>query len=381
MRTSTNYSFKRPQLTDSATIEDVSDSIESIDNTIKSVSDQNLVQTASGTANAIVLSLPTTLVNGYQVTFVASANNSGSATIINSTYQLYKPATTTTPTLIKDKPYSIYYNSTGNCFFLKASSEGDALASHVLAGKKFSNDDDIGLTGTLDLSLLTSANIRSGITINGISGNSNVVNTSDAVLDTQYLLTGYSGYDDGVKKNGTMANRGAVVITPSTSNQAIPKGFHNGSGYVVGDTDLRASNIVNTANIFGVQGTATVESLGGTKYATGTLTPTYDSDGYGSFFYANIPTLSFTPRVIVVYGTFTATLNSSFDGSTFTSSIKASCFYLSNIGYNFYHTSETDNNDYFNGVDTAPSLTQLRILQPGYYCRGASGTVAWYAYE
>lgn len=54
---------------------------------------------------------------------------------------------------------------------------------------------------------------------------------------------------------GTMPNNGAVNITPSTSNQAISAGYHNGSGVVYGDTDLVASNIKNGVNIFGVAGT------------------------------------------------------------------------------------------------------------------------------
>ncbi len=56
-------------------------------------------------------------------------------------------------------------------FFIKASAEGNAVAKDVLAGKIFSNDDDTGLVGTLDLSNLTSNNIKEGITINGVKGN------------------------------------------------------------------------------------------------------------------------------------------------------------------------------------------------------------------
>lgn len=113
---STNYNFLRPQLGDSANIEVISDVIESIDNTIKTVSDQNLVQTNSGTSNAIVLSLPTTLENGYKITFVASAGNNGLVTTINSK-SVFKPASNNPPTFLKDKPYSVYYNKNSDCFF------------------------------------------------------------------------------------------------------------------------------------------------------------------------------------------------------------------------------------------------------------------------
>jgi len=50
------------------------------------------------------------------------------------------------------------------------------------------------------------------------------------------------------------------IITPSTSNQTIKKGYHDGSGYVLGDIDLIADNIVSGISIFGVIGTAQLQS-------------------------------------------------------------------------------------------------------------------------
>jgi hypothetical protein len=44
------------------------------------------------------------------------------------------------------------------------------------------------------------------------------------------------------------------VITPGTSNKAIPAGYHNGEGYVVGDSNLKAENIKKGVSIFGVNG-------------------------------------------------------------------------------------------------------------------------------
>lgn len=53
----------------------------------------------------------------------------------------------------------------------------------------------------------------------------------------------------------TDSNQGTKIITPSTANQAILKGFHSGDGYVVGDPDLIAANIKYDKNIFNVGGT------------------------------------------------------------------------------------------------------------------------------
>lgn len=132
------------------------------------ISNLQKFQTAGGTGTAITLT-GIELVDGFQTTFVISASNSGAATTIN-TKPLYKPGTTTVPKLIAGKAATVWYNSTGDCFFIKASSEGTAIAGEVLAGVTFSNDDDTGLTGTLDLTNLTSENVKKNIDINGVTG-------------------------------------------------------------------------------------------------------------------------------------------------------------------------------------------------------------------
>ena len=60
---------------------------------------------------------------------------------------------------------------------------------------------------------------------------------------------------DWTLQTGTMTNVGAQEITPSTSNQTITAGYHNGSGYCVGDTNLTAGNILADVDLFGVTGT------------------------------------------------------------------------------------------------------------------------------
>lgn len=47
---------------------------------------------------------------------------------------------------------------------------------------------------------------------------------------------------------------GQQIITPSTTNQTILKGLHDGTGYVKGDTNLIPNNIVKDKTIFGVTG-------------------------------------------------------------------------------------------------------------------------------
>lgn len=77
----------------------------------------------------------------------------------------------------------------------------------------------------------------------------------DAVAANVLSGKKFSSLAAGVGITGTMPNRGAVTITPGTANQTILQGYHNGSGYVKGDTDLVPSNIKEDVNIFNVVGT------------------------------------------------------------------------------------------------------------------------------
>lgn len=69
------------------------------------------------------------------------------------------------------------------------------------------------------------------------------------------VLTGKIAYGANGKTVGTMPNNGSKYYTPTTSNIAIPQGYHNGSGYVRGDVNLIAENIKKDVTIFNVTGT------------------------------------------------------------------------------------------------------------------------------
>jgi hypothetical protein len=237
-------------------------------------------QTAGGTATAITLTMQT-LVNGYFKTFIASANNSGAATTINGK-KLYKPGTTTAPNLIAGKAYTVWYNQAGDCFFIKASAEGDAIAANVLAGKKFSNDNDTGLVGTLDLSNLVSGNIKSGVTINGVNGKASVVDTVDGNASAGQILNGQTAYINGNKVTGNMPNNygtwqysGVPMVGTHRLHMYPPKGYYDpagGTGIYYDDSGFDPANIVNGKSIFGLTGNATVTSLGGRQYTSGPAT-------------------------------------------------------------------------------------------------------------
>ncbi|AQR93522.1 hypothetical protein [Clostridium saccharoperbutylacetonicum] len=333
MQLTNNYQLKKPDGTDVVNIDDFNSNADIIDNALKAHDTQLsdfVYQTAGGTGTALTVTIKGTLVNGYPITFIASANNSGTATTINGK-KLYKPGTSTAPNLISGKAYTVWYNAAGDngngCFFIKASAEGDAVAANVLAGKKFSNDNDNGLVGTLDLSNLVSGNIKSGVTINGVSGKASVVDTSDANALAGQILNGQTAYVNGNKLTGNIP-----LTNPSWSDQLessqvtvgaysynvannyaylkVPNNtyLNNISWIFHYEPELFKENIVNGKTIFGIVGNATVASLGGKRGASGstnasssTLAFTQDNLTSANFNYISIGGLNFTPEIIICY--------------------------------------------------------------------------------
>jgi hypothetical protein len=106
-----------------------------------------------------------------------------------------------------------------------------------------------GVVGDTDL---VAANIKNGVTLFGVTGTA--LEASGSASPSQ-VLTGTSFSNSSGAATGTMPAHGAVVLTPTTTSVAIAAGYHNGSGGVVGDTDLVAANIKNGVTLFGVTGT------------------------------------------------------------------------------------------------------------------------------
>ncbi|MCA9351441.1 hypothetical protein KC929_01525 [Patescibacteria group bacterium] len=158
---------------------------------------------------------------------------------------------------------------------------GTATTGQVLAGATFSNSSTSGLTGTMtnvgqqtitpttsntaitqgyhdgtgycagDADLVA-ANISSGTTIFGVTGSATLATGTAATGQVLAGATFSNGSGSGL--TGTMTNVGTQTITPTTSNTTITQGYHDGSGYCAGDTDLTAGNIRNGVDIFGVTG-------------------------------------------------------------------------------------------------------------------------------
>jgi hypothetical protein len=161
-------------------------------------------------------------------------------------------------------------------------STGTAVAANVLAGTTFSNSAAAGIPGAMvdraatsytpgtavqtitagyyngsgtvggDAALLAT-NIKMGATIFGVAGN--VIGATGTAVAANVLATKTFSTAAAAGLTGAMPNNGAVTMTPTTADQAILVGYHNGSGKVVGDAALLATNIKKNVKIFGVVGT------------------------------------------------------------------------------------------------------------------------------
>ena len=236
----------------------ISNKVNELEDKLNKHIDDSLYQEAGGTATAITLSM-LTLKNGYSKTFIATANNNGSATTINGK-PLYKPGTTTGPNIKEGKAYTVWYNSVSDCFFLQASAEGNVGAEHVLAGYTFSNDDDTGLVGSMP--------------------NNTGTNKELSLNETWVIPKGYHDGNGRVTQN--IPNNGAINASLNCGqSKDIPAGYTNGGRITANSlasqtpANADASTIIAGRNAWVngnlINGNASVQSLGGKKFSTGSF--------------------------------------------------------------------------------------------------------------
>ena len=156
---------------------------------------------------------------------------------------------------------------------------GTAIPQHVLAGDIYSsgtNYDSQGQMINQGAITLTPSGTGTVAIPAGYHNGSGYI--AQVAVPAANVLTGTT--IAGVQ--GQMVNNGAYNITPTTFNKTIPQGYHNGSGYVVGDSNLVSGNIKSGVSIFGVAGNSNViDTSGGSAPNTGYLLSgeTYFSQG------------------------------------------------------------------------------------------------------
>ena len=89
--------------------------------------------------------------------------------------------------------------------------------------------------------------------------------TSGKPATSDKILTGYSGYANGVKIDGTMPDRGAVMYSlPINGSYTIPAGYHNGNGKIT-------QNIATQGGWTVTPGTGNILACAAGRYVTGTI--------------------------------------------------------------------------------------------------------------
>lgn len=105
------------------------------------------------------------------------------------------------------------------------------------------------------------------------TGTNTLTLTKTGVTTTPTVSAGYvssaTASTATVTLTASVTTKAAATITPGTTNQTIAAGTYlTGTQTIAGDADLVASNIISTANIFGVQGSVVVQN-----YYTGSSAP------------------------------------------------------------------------------------------------------------
>lgn len=106
----------------------------------------------------------------------------------------------------------------------------------------------------------------SGSSATVTTGTNTLTLTKTGVTTTPTVSAGYvssaTASTATVALTASVTTKAAATITPTTTNQTIASGTYlTGTQTIVGDADLVGSNILSTANIFGVQGEVVVQNV------------------------------------------------------------------------------------------------------------------------
>ena len=115
-------------------------------------------------------------------------------------------------------------------------------------------------------------------------GTNTLTLTKTGVSTTPTVSAGYvssaTSSSATVTLTANVTTKGAATITPTTTNQTIASGTYlTGTQTISGDADLVSSNIISTANIFGVQGGVVIQ-----KYYTGSSAPSSSLGNNGDIY-------------------------------------------------------------------------------------------------
>lgn len=223
------------------------------------------VGTSTGTGNNYILDIGSITLTesnkGVSFKFFADKDSNGAVTI-NTNYNLIKPNKNPVKNLKSGAPYIITYDGGSNFFLASGADDSDSTS--------------VGTDGS---------NVKTGITFVGTDGEIHTgIYTADGTITASDVLSGKVGYSKGNKITGTIIDQGAKTASLNCGGSyTIPAGYHNGSGKVTANSlasqtpaNADTSTIIAGRNAWVngnlVNGNASIESLGGKKYASGTFT-------------------------------------------------------------------------------------------------------------
>jgi hypothetical protein len=148
---------------------------------------------------------------------------------------------------------------------------------------------------TANITNLTAANIKAGVSVGGVAGTF----TSDATATAAQILYGQTAYVNGSKITGSMSNRTGHVTGQSISRSGTTLRIRPQPGYYPGDSgnsvqwndpNWVAQNIREGVSIFGLTGTLTER-----KFESGRVTAAMTG-------VIDVSRLSFQPVLVVIQG-------------------------------------------------------------------------------
>jgi len=230
--------------------------------------DQLVAPLASGSATELVIDMPgiTNYTHCKLFQFIASANNNGAASTLKigtlPARPIYLEGTTNTaPTLIAGKLYTVWADNTKNCFFLKASGSGNAVAADLLAGKTATTDNG-PITGTMPnngsqnatLEITGSAKPTKVVPAGYTPGGTITAQLAPSLANIILQGNTVGGVAGALPNNGSQ-NATLEITGSAKPTKVIPAGYTPGGTITAQLAPSLASKIQDGVTIGGVVGT------------------------------------------------------------------------------------------------------------------------------